>query len=134
MMLRTSICLLFSLLLCVAAKSQQASVPKEEGYEMKQYYVAVLTKGPKRGTIKDTAYVKKLQADHLKNIDRLAAEGKILVAGPFADDGHWRGMFIMDCATREEAVRILATDPMIAAEWLAYELHPWFTAKNCVFK
>ena len=70
----------------------------------------------------------------MDNIKRLAAEGKILVAGPFGDDGNWRGIFIFDCDMQEEVEKLLATDPMIKAGRLSYELHPWWTGMNSVFK
>jgi uncharacterized protein YciI len=108
--------------------------PMEDGFEMKQYYFVMLTKGPKRDQITDTAILNKLQQGHIANINRLAAAGKIIVAGPFGDDGNWRGIFIFDAADREEVAALLATDPAIAAGRLDYEIHPWWTAKNCVFK
>lgn len=103
-------------------------------YEMKQYYFVMLTKGEKRKEISDTALINDLQKRHLANIDSLANEGKILVAGPFGDDGNWRGIFIFDADTQEEVEAYLNTDPMINAGWLGYEVHPWWTAKNEVFK
>jgi uncharacterized protein len=114
--------------------SQTKQQLKEEGYEMKQYYFVMLTKGARRHEITDTAVLAKLQKGHLDNIGRLAKEGKILVAGPFGDNGDWRGMFIFDAASKEEVETLLASDPAIAAGRLAYEIHPWWTAKNCVFK
>lgn len=101
---------------------------------MKQYYFVMLTKGERRNEITDTTIINKLQAGHLANIGKLAKEGKILVAGPFGDDGNWRGIFIFDCETKEEVEKLLNTDPAIAAGRLAYEIHPWWTAKNAVFK
>jgi uncharacterized protein len=64
----------------------------------------------------------------MANIRKLYAEGKLKVAGPFGDDGNWRGIFIFDCETKEEVENLLKTDPAIAAGRLAYELHPWYTS------
>lgn len=94
----------------------------------------MLTKGSRRAEITDTAVTNKLQAGHMNNIKRLAAEGKILVAGPFGDDGNWRGIFIFDCDTQEEVEQMLSTDPMIKAGRLSHELHLWWTGMNSVFK
>lgn len=114
----------------VNAQPQQA----EKKYEMKQYYFVMLTKGARRGDITDTAIINEIQRGHIANIERLAKMGKILVAGPFGDDANWRGIFIFDCKTQEEVEALLKTDPAIGAGRLAYEIHPWWTAKNCTFK
>jgi uncharacterized protein len=99
---------------------------------MKQYFFVMLTKGPKRN--QDSLTAAKIQEGHLNNIRRLAAVGKIVVAGPFGDDRDWLGIFIFDCKTKEEVVHYLKTDPAVEAGRLAYDIRPWWTAKNCVFK
>ncbi|OSZ82541.1 hypothetical protein CAP35_04535 [Chitinophagaceae bacterium IBVUCB1] len=116
------------------AQTKKEKTFKDGDYVMKQYYFVMLTKGARRHEITDTAIINKIQAGHLANIDRLAKEGKILVAGPFGDNGDWRGIFIFDCETQEEVEKLLQSDPAIAAGRLAYEIHPWWTAKNAVFK
>ncbi|MFT3701073.1 MAG: YciI family protein [Agriterribacter sp.] len=63
---------------------------------------------------------------HLKNITRLADEGKLVVAGPFMDDQPLRGIFIFNVATVEEAKKLTETDPAIKAGTLIMELHPWY--------
>lgn len=113
---------------------QKQVAPKVSAYEMKQYFFVMLTKGTRRGEITDTAVLNKIQEGHMQNITRLAAQGKIIVAGPFGDDGNWRGIFIFDAPTKEEVEELLKTDPAIAAGRLGYEIHPWWTAKNAVFK
>lgn len=127
---------LFSLTIYNTANGQNKTEKtfKDGEYIMKQYYFVMLTKGERRNEITDTAIINKLQAGHLANIGKLAKAGKILVAGPFGDDGNWRGIFIFDCETKEEVEKLLNTDPAIAAGRLAYEIHPWWTAKNAVFK
>lgn len=54
--------------------------------EMKQYYFVLLTKGNNR--THDSATVQQIQKEHLENIGRLVKDGKIIVAGPFGDDGN----------------------------------------------
>lgn len=114
--------------------AQTKEAPKEEGFEMKQYYFVMLTKGERRHEISDTAVINEIQRGHMANINRLAEMGKIVVAGPFGDNGNWRGIFIFDCPTEDEVKELLNTDPAIKAGRLAYEIHPWWTAKNCLFK
>ena len=100
--------------------------------EMKQYFFVMLTKGNNRN--QDSTTAARIQDAHIKNIERLAGLGKILVAGPFGDEGEWRGIFIFDCSTRDEVETYLKTDPAIAAGRLAYDIKSWWTAKNCIFK
>lgn len=101
---------------------------------LKEYYFGMLTSGKRRDEIKDTATINKIQAGHMANMKRLFDAGKLLVAGPFGDDGKWRGIFIFDCADEKEVEELLATDPAIKASRLDYEIHPWWTAMNSVFK
>ena len=130
-------------LLCLSANimaqtaTTTASNPrifKMDSVTLKQYFFVMLEKGPRRGEAIDSTLRAKLQEGHMANIKRLVREGKILVAGPFDDDGNWRGIFIFDCDTKEEVEKLLATDPLIKAGRLGYEIHPWWTGMNSVFK
>ncbi|PWT96490.1 MAG: hypothetical protein C5B52_15635 [Bacteroidetes bacterium] len=103
-------------------------------FELKQYWFVMLTKGTRRDEIKDTAVINKIQQAHIDNIVRLNKLGKIIVAGPFGDDTNWRGIFIFNCKTKEETEELLKTDPAIAAGRLGYEIHPWWSGKNCLFQ
>ncbi len=93
-------------------------------YGMKQYVMAFLKSGPVK--ITDSTKQAELQKDHLKNIMRLAKEGKLILAGPFLDDGEIRGIFIFDVETIEEAKALAETDPKVKAGTLILELHPWY--------
>jgi|SRR5450432_1388337 uncharacterized protein len=99
---------------------------------VRQYFFVMLTTGENRDH--DSATSAKIQAGHMANINKLYYEGKLKVAGPFGDDGNWRGLFIFDCASKEEVETLLKTDPAIAAGRLAYEIHPWWTAEMGSFK
>ena len=96
---------------------------------MTTYFFGLITKGPKGGS--STAEEReKIQTAHMANINRLAAAGKLLVAGPFMDGGDWRGIFIYKCATLEEAKELAASDPAVQAGRLVVEIHPWLTMKG----
>lgn len=118
----------------IIAQEKKEKTFKAGEYTMKQYYFVMLTKGPRRAEITDTAKINELQRGHIANLERLSKEGKIIVAGPFGDDGNWRGIFVFDCETQEEVEKLLQTDPAIAAGRMAYEIHPWWTAKGTTFK
>ena len=95
-----------------------------DDYGMKKYVMAFLLAGPNRTQDADTRT--KLQRAHLDNITRLANEGKLILAGPFLDDGSIRGIYIFDVQTVEEAKKLTETDPAIQAGSLKMELHPWY--------
>lgn len=108
---------------------------KEEDttYTMRRYVMVMLYRGKKAHKIpKDQ--LPGIQAGHMANINRLAKEGKLLVAGPFGDDTDLRGIFILDCETVEEARLLVDTDPAVIAGRLRAEYHPWWTAKGTVIK
>ena len=111
-----------------AAFSQEQKAPGK----MKQYYFVMLMSGPNRN--QDSATAANLQKGHMDNMGKMAKAGKLLVAGPFGDDGNWRGIFILDCATKEEAESLVKEDPAVKAGRLTYEIHPWWTMTNEVFK
>ena len=110
----------------------QESDPAEKKYEMKQYWMVFLKHGPHRD--QDSATAAKIQKGHLANINRLAELGKLLVAGPFGDEGDPVGIFILDCKDEAEAKDLCATDPAIQAGRLVPETRPWWTAKGGSFK
>lgn len=112
-----------------AAAQADSSLPINQ---IKQYWFVMLLKGENRN--QDAATAAKIQAAHLANIDSLYYEGIIKVAGPFGDEGPWRGIFIMDCKTKEEVIFYLQKDPAIQTGRLRYEIHPWYTAPICSFK
>jgi uncharacterized protein YciI len=97
---------------------------KADEYGMRTYVMAFLKAGPNRNRPAEEA--RKLQRAHLDNINRLAAEGKLVLAGPFADDGPIRGIYIFDVPTVAEAEALTRSDPAIQAGSLAMELHPWY--------
>jgi uncharacterized protein YciI len=125
--------LFISLILFVLAFSNKECFAQETGKkqanpedQIRRYWFVMLTKGNNR--THDSTTAAKIQEGHMANINRLYYDGKIKVAGPFGDDGDWRGIFIFDCETKEEVEKLLKTDPAIAAGRLSYDLRPWYTA------
>lgn len=64
----------------------------------------------------------KLMEGHLANIQRLAKEGKLIVAGPFDGGG---GLFILNTGSIQEAKEWLGTDPGIQAQRWDVEVLPY---------
>lgn len=93
-------------------------------YGMKQYVMTFLKTGENKNL--DSAERANLQIAHLKNIIRLADEGKLIVAGPFLDDQPVRGIFIFNVSSIEVAKKLTETDPAIKAGVLKMDLRPWY--------
>lgn len=93
-------------------------------YGMRNYVMAFLKKGPNRD--QDSLEKSRLQRAHLDNILRLAEEGKLVLAGPFNDDGEIRGIYIFNVENLQEAEELTKTDPAVQAGSLVMELHPWY--------
>jgi uncharacterized protein len=124
---------LFIFLSCEFTLAQGlANKDSAEQTTVKQYFFVMLLKGPQRN--QDSITSAGIQEGHMSNIRRLAKMGKILVAGPFGDEDKWRGLFIFDCKTRQEVEEYLKTDPAVVSGRLTFEIHPWWTGKNCLFQ
>lgn len=124
---------LLALTICLFLSSQVIAQEDEKPkYEMKTYQMVFLFKGPNRN--QDSTEAMRIQEAHLANIQRLADEGKLIVAGPFLDDKDLRGIFIFDSESEKEVRALVETDPAIIAGRLRYEVHPWMTAKGTCFK
>src|SRR6185436_2508919 len=92
-------------------------------------YIGFLKRGP-TWTPEKTAATEELQKAHMANIHRLADMKKLVVAGPFGDDGTLRGIFVFKVASLEEARTLTETDPAVKAGRLALELHPWLVPEG----
>lgn len=97
--------------------------------KMTTAYLAFLTRGAK-WTPEKTSATEELQKAHMANIHRLADMKKLVVAGPFGDDGTLRGIFVFRTASLEEARTLAATDPAVQAGRLAIDIHPWLVPEG----
>ncbi len=63
---------------------------------------------------------------HMSNMKRLGAERKLLIAGPFAKpaDPTWRGLFVFNTPSVNEAQALVATDPGVQSGEFVAECHP----------
>lgn len=93
-------------------------------YGMRTYVLAIL----KTGNAKLNKPARdSLQAGHMKNIVRLAAEGKLAVAGPLESNKmNYRGIYVLNVNTLDEARKLVATDPAIAAHVFDIEMYIWY--------
>lgn len=95
-------------------------------YGMKAYTIVILTTGTAK--IDDKKKKAELMKGHMENIGKLAKEGKITIAGPFLEKNQrdYRGMFIFNTKSKEEAETWVKTDPAVAAGIFNYEIFPWY--------
>ncbi len=137
MKLMTPLALSLALLLAVpgAARAQAAAakpafdaeLAKSVGADehgMRGYVFVVLKTGPKQmpaGPERDAMF-----KGHFANIQRLADERKLVVAGPFDGVEGWRGMFVFAVKDIDEAKALVATDPVIANGEMVAEYHKYY--------
>ena len=94
-------------------------------YGMKVYVLAILKTGtavPESKEIRDSLF-----RGHMKNINQLAENKKLIVAGPlFENENKYRGIFILNVQTIEEAKKLIQTDPAVAAKLFDVDLYRWY--------
>lgn len=96
-----------------------------DDYGMKSYILVLLKSGSNPGT--DPDLVQSSFRGHMANIGRLVDEGKLVVAGPLGkNENSYRGIFILNVSTIEEAEELLQSDPAIEAGLLDADLYPWY--------
>ena len=96
-----------------------------DDYGMKPYVLVMLKTGENKTTDKDET--NRLFRGHMENIQRLVKEGKLIVAGPLGkNDQTYRGIFIFDVRTIEEANTLVQTDPAVKEKLFAVELFQWY--------
>ncbi len=132
--MKTIFLILFSLVLGFTAHTQTKNPNYDEAlakklnaddYGMKQYVLVILKTGENTSaTEEETA---KLFRGHMENIGQLVEEGKLIVAGPTGkNERTYRGIFIFDVPTIEEAKELVITDPAIKEKLLDVEYYEWY--------
>jgi uncharacterized protein YciI len=97
---------------------------------MKTYILCILKTGPKDADVQGKER-EDVFAGHMANIGRLAEEGKLAVAGPFGkNDRSYRGLYVFNVATVEEAEKLVMTDPAVKSGVLVPEMTPWFASAS----
>lgn len=96
-----------------------------DDYGLKQYTLVILKTGSAQ--VEEKAVRDSLFAGHFANMNTMVAQKKLIVAGPIAkNEKQYRGIFILDAATPEEAAALLKGDLAITAKLLEPEFFPWF--------
>lgn len=96
-----------------------------DDYGMKTYVFCILKTGSNTTATKEEKA--KLFEGHMANINKLAAEGKLVIAGPFMkNDRNYRGVFVFNVSTIEEANALVETDPAVKAKIFEAEMTVWY--------
>ena len=96
--------------------------------EMKRYWLVLLQKGPNRN--QDSISAEKIRAAHMANINRLAKDGKLIMAGPIGVEDNLRGIFLMNCTDSTEVENFVKTDSAVMTGRLIMKYYPWWTMKG----
>lgn len=92
---------------------------------MKSYVLVILKTGS--STITDKAFIDSCFSGHMNNINRLVKSGQLIVAGPLGkNENTYRGIFILNTMTMEEAAELMQTDPAIKEKLLEPMLFKWY--------
>lgn len=94
-------------------------------YGMKKYVLVILKTGENITASKEESNA--AFSGHMENIGKLVKDGKLIVAGPLGkNDKMYRGIFILNVQTVDEAKDLVFTDPAIKAKLLAADLYEWY--------
>ena len=97
---------------------------------MRSYWMGIIKRGPAYNNEVPAEERAALQRAHLDRIGEIAAEGKMILAGPFGPqegaEDPLIGLFLYTVPTREEAEALAASDPAVAAGRLRVEIVEWY--------
>ena len=127
----TFIC--FSILFCfVNAQKENPKFDQEladslqaDAFGMKKYVLVILKTG--KSDLKDKEKINELFRGHMENINHLVENGKLIVAGPLGkNEKEYRGIFIMNVPTIQEAKELVNIDPAVNSGMLDVEFFDWY--------
>jgi uncharacterized protein YciI len=96
-----------------------------DDYGMKNYIMVILKTGTNKTT--DKAFIDSCFGGHMTNMGKMVEMGKLVVAGPFGkNDDSFRGIFILNVTTFEDANKLLENDPAVKEKLLEPVLYKWY--------
>lgn len=117
-------------LLLLAFTLATAMIAQTTAPKMVKYYMGFLKKGPNWSS-HSAAENAEIQKGHLAHLGRMHEMGKLVVAGPFGDNGEIRGILVFRGKDSMEDLKKLAEDdPAVKAGRMVVELHPWYVQEG----
>lgn len=124
---------IFLFLACTAAAqtpnpNYDAALAEKLGadeYGLKSYVLVILKTGS--NTNNDPEFLNRCFRSHFENMTKMTEAGKLVVAGPIGtNELTYRGIFILNVATFEEAKELLQGDETVANGIFDVELFNWY--------
>jgi len=94
---------------------------------MKTYIMVILKTGTAQ--ITDSVKRKEMFRGHFDNINKLAAEGKLVIAGPInKNERTYRGIFVFNVKDEDEARKLMEDDLTIVNRIFEVEYYKWYAS------
>jgi uncharacterized protein YciI len=122
--------LLLSLL--AVANPALAQAQADPSAQPAQYFFVLLNRPANAPQLSKEAG-ERLQEEHMANIRKMAAEHKLVIAGPFMEDTALRGIFVFHAGSAAQAQDWANSDPAVKAGRLSPEIHgPWLIDASAI--
>jgi uncharacterized protein YciI len=120
--------LLFAIALSAVATAYAQEPPALESFQL------VILQRPAHPTEYPDAKLEEIQNAHIAHLRQLAEAGKLLVAGPLADqpDPRLRGLELFRVGSLDEARKLAEEDPAVKAGRLEAVVMTWMTQKGAL--
>lgn len=116
--------MLVAVVIVLATSASYAQMPTSADFprNMKKYFLVLIVAGNEKPASDKEQDALKQQ--HLSFVRSQVEAGKFIVVGPALDDGHMRGLAIVNASTVEEAKQAWADDPFVKSGQATLEIHP----------
>jgi uncharacterized protein YciI len=116
-----------------AAPTTAPPVPAAPKIELESYQLVLLQR-PEHPREYPAEKIEEIQRAHLQHLREMAEAGKLLVAGPLADqpDPRLRGLALFRVGSLDEARKLAEDDPAVKAGRLEVVAMTWYTQKGAL--